>query len=141
MELNSETQDPTTAATAFLSPGAESTAAVPPDEWLAREHLADREVDCVIALMLKILDGKCKMSDGDKAVATRLYDAMGARDGAALGAAEHALIRTARNSPDQGLLDAVYERRVLAETRISRPVMKGFKARLRRDGVLPRVSD
>ena len=31
----------------------------------------------------------------------------------------------------------IYETRVLAETAISRPVMKRFKARLREEGLLP----
>ena len=31
----------------------------------------------------------------------------------------------------------IYERRLLAETMISRPVMKAYKARLRAAGILP----
>ena len=87
--------------------------------------------------MLKILDGKCKMDEAEKAIMARLYDALGQPPGEQLGSMFHALIRAARVAPCAALIDEVYEQRVLAETMISRPVMKGFKARLRREGVLP----
>lgn len=48
-----------------------------------------------------------------------------------------ALARYLLSDRGDGMRSRVYETRVLAETMISRPVMKGFKARLRRDGVLP----
>jgi len=37
--------------------------------------------------------------------------------------------------------ERVYEERVLAETTISRPVMKRFKARIRREGLFRAVID
>jgi len=57
------------------------------------------------------------------------------RDGLLLGAAAHALIAQARDGDDPELRELIYEKRVLAETMISRPVMKGFKALIREQGL------
>lgn len=95
------------------------------------------EVDCVTAVMLKILDGKCKMADGEKTVMEALYDVMKDRPGAVLAPGLHLVIALARAGGDDELREQIYEQRLYAETMISRPVMKGFKAMLRREGVLP----
>ena len=105
-------------------------------EWLARHALTSSDVDCVIAVMLKILDGKCRMADAEKTVMAGLYDALAGRCGDRLGAAEHELIGRARADGNPALREAIYERRVLAETMISRPVMKAFKAMLREESLL-----
>ena len=105
--------------------------------WVARHGLSPEHVDCATAVMLKILDGKCKMDAAEKPVMAALYDAAKDLPGARLGPDSHAMIRAAKGSDDPALLAQVYEARVLAETRISRPVMKGFKAMLRAEGVLP----
>jgi len=95
------------------------------------------QVDCTIAVMLKILDGKCKMGGEEKAIMAALYHAVADRAGQRLGAAEHALIARARAGSDEALILEIYERRLLAETMISRPVMKAYKAWLRETGILP----
>lgn len=95
------------------------------------------EVDCAVAVMLKILDGKCKMNEDEKPVMEALYDALRDRPGARLDARLHAVIDLARREMDESLREHVYEQRLFAETMISRPVMKQFKARLRETGVLP----
>jgi hypothetical protein len=109
--------------------------------WAASAHLEPHEIDCATALMLKIIDGKCKMNAGEKAVMAVIYDVVRERPGKHLGEADHRLIAQARNSPDEALLARVYERRVLAETMISRPVMKAYKAMLRGVGVLGEMLD
>lgn len=86
--------------------------------------------------MLKILDGKCKMAAAEKRVMAQLYDQIKAMPGLALGEETHRLIATARSLPDDGLKNFIYEKRVLAETVITRPVMKGFKAMIRQHGLL-----
>jgi hypothetical protein len=54
----------------------------------------------------------------------------------------HHLIAAAREELDEAGKMRIYEQRLLAETRLSRPVMKDFKAMLRRDGLLePRALD
>lgn len=100
-------------------------------------ELGPDQVDCAIAVMLKILDGKCKMTASEARIMTAVYDAVRARPARHLGPGEHALIEQARAEPGPRFRADVYEARVLAETRISRPVMKAFKAALRRNGVLP----
>lgn len=109
--------------------------------WADGAELAPHEIDCAIALMLKIIDGKCRMNLAEKAIMAVVYDVVKDRPGRHLGAADHALVALARDSRDPDLLARVYERRVLAETMISRPVMKAYKAMLREVGVLGGMVD
>jgi hypothetical protein len=109
--------------------------------WAASAHLDPAEIDCATALMLKIIDGKCKMNPGEKLVMAVIYDVVKDRPGQHLGVADHQLIARARTSADPDILARVYERRVLAETMISRPVMKSYKAMLREVGVLGEMRD
>ncbi len=109
--------------------------------WVAARALTASDVDCATAVMLKILDGKCKMAEAEKAVMERLYDAVKFRPGQRLGADSHALVAAARGEGGEALKEAVYEQRVLAETAISRPVMKAFKAMIRREGLLDGVAE
>lgn len=113
----------------------------PAATWAAGARLDPAEIDCATALMLKIIDGKCKMNEGEKRVMALIYDVVKERPGKHLGAAEHQLIALARAQPDEAILAQVYERRVLAETMISRPVMKAYKAMLRGVGVLGETQD
>lgn len=103
--------------------------------WLANNHLSAREVDCVTSVMLKILDGKCKMDRHSKRVMRALYKEVMDWPGVYLKEGIHELIRWADGKEDDGLRDRIYEKRVLAETMISRPVMKAFKARIREQGL------
>lgn len=111
---------------------------IPAEEWLKSHSLSPKEIDCVIALMLKILDGKCKMNEQDKKLAAELYRECSTDKGEHLGDEMHALIASAGETPSEEMIDQIYETRVLAETMISRPVMKAFKARLRKEGLLPK---
>ncbi|MBS1129684.1 MAG: hypothetical protein H6R16_686 [Proteobacteria bacterium] len=104
-------------------------------DWVASQPLTASDVDCATAVMLKILDGKCKMGALEKTVMVALYEALQGRPGERFGQAEHALIATARQGADDVLRNTIYERRVLAETAISRPVMKAFKAMIRANGL------
>lgn len=115
----------------------------PAAAW-AEQHLsAPLQIDCTTALMLKILDGKCKMGEDDKAVIPVLYDAVRGRPGQLLDGECHVLIGRARLAMDEALAMVIYEKRLLAETMISRPVMKAYKAWLRNHGILrpPRPAD
>jgi len=106
-------------------------------DWAAAAVLEPAEIDCATAVMLKILDGKCKMPAAERTIMMQVYDALKKRPGKCLGPDFHELILAARVAPGHALLEYIYEQRVLAETMISRPVMKDFKARLRHEGVLP----
>jgi hypothetical protein len=103
--------------------------------WLQDNPLSASHVDCATTVMLKILDGKCKMKAEEKVIMTLLYDQVKTCRGELLGDDMHQLIASARDNPDDEMKNFIYEKRVLAETMISRPVMKGFKAMIRQRGL------
>ncbi|MBS1138966.1 MAG: hypothetical protein H6R13_419 [Proteobacteria bacterium] len=103
--------------------------------WVAAQPLTPSDVDCATTVMLKILDGKCKMPALEKAVMADLYDALKDRPGERFGADLHALIASARDGAGETLRNTIYEHRLLAETTLSRPVMKAFKAMIRARGL------
>lgn len=105
-------------------------------DWVASQALTPSDVDCAVTVMLKILDGKCKMRPTEKQVMTHLYHAVCELPGIQLGADIHRLIAQAGAQPDDSMKLAIYEKRVLAETMISRPVMKAFKSMIREQGLL-----
>jgi len=104
--------------------------------WAEEHPLSPPHVDCATAVMLKILDGKCKMPPAEKLVMALLYERIKGCPGEKLGADIHQLIADARKRLDEDMQFLIYEKRVLAETMISRPVMKGFKAMIREQGLL-----
>ncbi|WP_027160009.1 hypothetical protein [Methylobacter luteus] len=104
--------------------------------WLQDNPLSASHVDCATTVMLKILDGKCKMKAEEKVIMTLLYDQVKTRRGEQLGDEMHQLIANARDHLDDEIKNVIYEKRVLAETMISRPVMKGFKAMIRQRGLI-----
>lgn len=105
--------------------------------WLGTHPLSPSQIDCAVAVMLKILDGKCKMKPAEKVVMTLLYDQIKTNPGHLLNNKLHSLIAAARErSDDEALRMLIYEKRLLAETAISRPVMKQFKAFIRETGLL-----
>lgn len=103
----------------------------PATQWAHATPLEPAHLDCVAAIMLKILDGKCKMGEAEKAALTAVYDEVRTRPGLSLGDEVHALIAQARQGTNPALADAVHAWRVRAETEIPKPVMKDFKHMLR----------
>jgi len=103
--------------------------------WVESHLLSASDVDCAITVMLKILDGKCKMASEEKRVMAWLYDAVRGLPAQRFGDDEHALIARGRAALDEPMREQLYERRVLAESMISRPVMKAFKAMIRQQGL------
>lgn len=108
-----------------------------PCDWSRAMPLERHEVDCVVAVMLKILDGKCQMDGPSKKAMESFYDAVKSRPGQVLPVDVREVIATARISQDPEVFEQIHRQRVLAESLIPRPQMKAFKARLRRDGFLP----
>jgi hypothetical protein len=108
-----------------------STALHPAAQWALNTRFEPAHLDCVTAIMLKILDGKCKMGEAEKAALTAVYDAAMNRPGQSLGDDVHALIAQARQGTNHALDEAIHAWRVRAETQIPKPVMKGFKQLLR----------
>ena len=104
--------------------------------WAEAQLVDPVHIDCTTTVMLKILDGKCKMNPKDKAVIAQLYDVSRHRTGKLMGDEYHQLIARAGQGMDEAMIMFIYEKRLLAETMISRPVMKAYKAWLREEGVL-----
>ncbi|MDD2759865.1 MAG: hypothetical protein PHH11_06185 [Methylomonas sp.] len=109
--------------------------------WVAAHPVQPIHVDCATAVMLKILDGKCKMKAAEKQVMELLYDAVKSLPGEVLESSLHGLVESARENADDAMKMRIYEQRLLAETTISRPVMKGFKAWIRQNGLLDDIED
>ncbi|MGZ8239116.1 MAG: hypothetical protein ACXWTY_14720 [Methylobacter sp.] len=109
--------------------------------WVQAHPLSPIHVDCAIAVMLKILDGKCKMRAAEKRVMEMLYDEVKTQPGHLLGVELNSLIAEAREHSNEAMKNIIYEKRLLAETAISRPVMKGFKAMIRQEGLLDDALD
>lgn len=104
--------------------------------WAAQTQLEPIHIDCTTAVMLKILDGKCKMNPLEKEVMAIVYDVVKDRPMQLLDSGIHELIAVARADPAETILHDVYEQRMYAEQRISRPVMKAYKAMLRQAGII-----
>ena len=106
----------------------------PATGWAAGQAFSAMEIDCTTAVILKILDGKCKMLPGEKAAVMKIYDVVNAGDGKLFGPADLQVISMARKKPEEGIIQRIHELRVYAESCIPRSVMKQYKARLR-DGL------
>ncbi len=104
--------------------------------WLAVHPLTPIQIDCATSVMLKILDQKCKMAENEKIIMQQLYDEVKHHAGHFLKPDLHELIKQARHGADDELRLKIYEQRILAETIISRPIMKSFKAMIREHGLL-----
>lgn len=97
------------------------------------------EVDCTTAVVLKILDNKCKMLPGEKAAVLAVYDALYERSFELFDGQSHELILEARRlmgqgESDKGVAHAIHQLRINAEARIPKSTMKAYKTFLR-DGL------
>lgn len=113
----------------------------PAAQWAQATDFEPAHLDCVTAIMLKILDGKCKMGDAEKNALTAVYDVVRERPGQGLGDAVHVLIAQARQGTNPALAESVHAWRVRAEARIPKPVMKGFKQLLRTSLPMPDLQE
>ena len=103
----------------------------PAAAWAAGQAFSAIELDCTTTVVLKILDGKCKMLPGEKAAIMEIYDAVIADDGDLFGPDDLNAINTARNRATDEIMQRIHALRVYAEAIIPKPVMKQYKARLR----------
>lgn len=108
-----------------------SPAVHPAAAWAGSATLEPVHLDCVTAIMLKILDAKCKMGEAEKNALTAAYDVLKDRPGQGLDASVHDLIARARQGKNAEVAAAIHDWRVRAEAYIPKPVMKGFKQMLR----------
>lgn len=113
-----------------------ASAAHPATEWAQRTVFEPIHLDCVTAIMLKILDAKCKMGAPEKAALTAVYDVIKQRSGQGLGEEVHALIAATRQDKSAEmaksvLAESIHVWRERAEAFIPKPVMKDFKQLLK----------
>ena len=106
----------------------------PAAEWALQQVFSPTEVDCTTTVVLKILDGKCKMLPGEKTAIYEIYDVLRKGDGVLFDQQAHTSIHVARQHANDDVRQRIHELRVYAEASIPKPVMKGYKARLR-DGL------
>lgn len=99
--------------------------------WARQAALTPSDVDCITAVMLKILDGKCKMGTEEKAALTAIYEVTRGREGTLFDASVHQRIAMARHDGTGHSGPGIHQLRLQAEAMITKPVMKAFKAMLR----------
>ena len=112
--------------------------------WCEKHPLAPIHVDCATTVMLKNLDAS-KVSDNidisarlkaeEKIIMALLYEQVKHLPGELFDKDFHELIDVARNNLTESMKEVIYEKRLLAETMLSRPVMKAFKAMIRQNGL------
>jgi hypothetical protein len=106
----------------------------PAAQWAIETGFDPEQVDCTTAVVLKILDNKCKMLSGEKAAIMSIHDAVRQRPSRLFDASVYRVIDDVRLHPDPAVLEAIHALRVRAEAVIPKPVMKRYKAFLR-DGL------
>lgn len=106
----------------------------PAAEWAIETGFNAMQVDCTTAVVLKILDNKCKMSQGEMAAILAIYDVVHQTYPPMLGEAVHEAIRAMRTEATDEARACIHQLRVRAEVSIPKPVMKSYKAFLR-DGL------
>lgn len=106
----------------------------PATTWAQAMQFDAAQVDCTIAVVLKILDDKCKMLPGEKVAVMCVYDAIKLQPGYLFDNETHATIARARTQTNEDCKTMIHELRVYAEANIPKPVMKAYKAILR-DGL------
>ena len=106
----------------------------PAAQWALQVGFNPEQADCTTAVVLKILDNKCKMLPGEKLAVMAIYDAVREMASPLFDSAVHDAIGAARLQPGPGTLDSIHMLRVHAEAAIPKPVMKQYKAFLR-DGL------
>lgn len=106
----------------------------PATDWAQSMQFDATQVDCTIAVVLKILDNKCKMLPGEKAAVMCIYDVVKLQPGKLFDDETHTIVTQARIQPNNESKIKIHELRVYAEANIPKPVMKAYKAILR-DGL------
>jgi len=71
--------------------------------WCEKHPLVPLHVDCATTVMLKILDGKCKMKAEEKIVMALLYDLVRHLPGELFADDLHVLIDVARNNLSEAM--------------------------------------
>ncbi|MES9846119.1 MAG: hypothetical protein ABW131_15860 [Candidatus Sedimenticola sp. 6PFRAG5] len=100
-------------------------------DWASARAFEPLHVDCITAVMLKILDGKCKMGEREQTMITSLYAMTSNLMGLHFDQGVHKAIGLAVTNPREQWLGEIHALRLRAEQVIPKPVMKAFKQHLR----------
>ena len=103
----------------------------PAAQWAEAQDFSSTDVDCTTTVVLKILDGKCKMLPGEKVAIMEIYDVIRSGSGVLFDATSHQIIDQARHQFSKEVQQIIHNLRLLAEKHIPKPVMKKYKAMLR----------
>ena len=119
-----------------MQSSAKSNKQHPAVEWALNTSFSSLDIDCTTIVALKILDGKCKMLSGEKDAVLAIYDVVKQMQGELFSQHDHNIIKKARctETQDKEVMKKIRALRLYAETHISKPVMKAYKAKLR-DGL------
>lgn len=99
----------------------------PAEAWARDSVFEPSQMDCITTIMLKILDGKCKMDDADKIALSAVYRVIKTRSGQGMEERVHELIAAHGKNPTQASSASIHAWRMQAEERIPKLVMKSFK--------------
>ena len=99
--------------------------------WAQEAPLDRLQIDCVTAVMLKILDHKCKMSPEEQIALLAVYNVVKERPGPLFDASIHQTIQHALQTSWGSTQERIHQLRLHAEATIPKPVMKHFKRYLR----------
>ena len=99
--------------------------------WAQNVQLNTLQIDCVTAVVLKILDNKCKMNLEEQLAMLAIYREVRARQGALFDEGVHQTIEHALRISDVRISRQIHEYRMYAEQAIPKPIMKYFKQYLR----------
>jgi hypothetical protein len=103
----------------------------PAAAWAMEMDFDPLQVDCTTAVVLKILDNKCKMLPGEKKAVMAVYDMVKQRPAKLFAHDTHQIISAARQQPNNKVMQTIHELRLFAEANIPKPMMKSYKAILR----------
>lgn len=111
------------------------TVQLTPVQWAETAQLDISQCDCVTAVVLKILDRKCKMAAPQQEAMLAIYDTLQPPPSVAFDHSVHQCIEQVRSRQhlDETLYRKVHLLRLKAEADIEKTVMKTFKSRLRRE--------
>lgn len=106
-----------------------------PTTWGEGSELDAVQLDCVTAVVLKVLDQKCKMPLHEQETMLAIYGLLHPTPAQHFDEGVHRVIDAAlQQQPlDETTRTEIHRLRLLAEALIPKPVMKSFKARLRNE--------
>lgn len=112
-----------------------TTVLLTPTTWAEESDLNAEELDCVTAVVLKVLDNKCKMPADEQEAILAIYDLLHPTPAVLFDNSVHNTIEEAlqQSQMDAQLKQEIHRLRLEAEALIAKPIMKRFKAKLRKE--------